>query len=69
MKAASSNLAWRTSLKACKLKGLLAFLFVVLAADVADYTCFYLQSVVLDVVLFVIGRNGIENIGEEYPDI
>lgn len=44
-------------------------MFVVLAADVADYTCFYLQSVVLDVVLFVIGRNGIENIGEEYPDI
>ena len=44
-------------------------MFVVLATDVADYTCFYLQSVVLDVVLFVIGRNGIENIGEEYPEI
>lgn len=27
------------------------------------------ESVTLDVVLFVIGRNGIENIGEEYPEI
>ncbi len=27
------------------------------------------ESVTLAVPLFVIGRNGIENIGEEYPEI
>lgn len=32
-------------------------------------TQFGTESVTLDVVLFVIGRNGIENIGEEYPEI